>query len=178
MRIVLFLLGGLVAVILLVLVVGMFLPGDYDVERTVTMNAKPDVILHYVSDLRQWPNWTPWNEDNIPGLKSTFSEDDPSTGTPTTWTWEDPSMRGMLVVTRSDNTGIAYDITFEGFPPAQGSLTLKPEGEGTVRVTWRMTGSVGGNPISHVMAAFISMDEALGAELDDALTTLKGKVEG
>lgn len=178
MRIVLFLLGGLVAVILLVLVVGMFLPGDYDVERTVTMNAKPAAILQYVSDLRQWPNWTPWNEKNMPGLQSTFSEADPSTGTPTTWTWERPSMRGMIVVTRSDNTGVAYDITFEGFPPAQGSLTLKPAGEGTMHVTWRMTGSVGANPISHVVALFYSMDDALGPQFDDALTTLKGKVEG
>ncbi len=39
-------------------------------------------------------------------------------------------------------------------------------------------GSVGANPISHVIDVFYPMGEALGAQLDDALTTLKGKVEG
>ena len=178
MRIVLFLLGGVVAVILLALVVGMFLPGDYDVERTVTMNAKPDVILQYVSDLRQWPNWTPWNEKNMPELKSSFSGAHALTGAPTTWKWEDRSTPGMLVLTRSDDTGIAYDLTFEGFPPLYCSITLTPEGEETVRVTWHITGSLGANPISHVIDVFYPMTDALGAQLDDALTTLKGKVEG
>ena len=45
---------------ILLVVVSLFLPAQYRVERTATINARPDAVFAQINTLKQWPEWTAW----------------------------------------------------------------------------------------------------------------------
>ena len=47
-------------------VVSLFLPSTYRVERRVTMNAKPGAVFPHINSLKQWPEWTAWTAAKYP----------------------------------------------------------------------------------------------------------------
>ena len=53
--------------------VGFFLPGEWMVERTVTINAPAESIYLYVGNLSKWSEWTVWNTTAYPAMESTYS---------------------------------------------------------------------------------------------------------
>ena len=77
----------------LVIIVGLFLPGDYMVTRTVEISATPDQIHEYVGDLKRWPEWSPWKKTD-PTIEITLGASQ---------SWTDKSGGGSLTVTQSDS---------------------------------------------------------------------------
>jgi hypothetical protein len=57
MKIVLYILGGLAALVILLALGGLLLPRRYRVERSAVIKAKPEVVFAQVADLRPWKNW-------------------------------------------------------------------------------------------------------------------------
>ena len=55
------LLIALVICVVALLAVGFLISGEYDVKRTITINASPEDIYPHVTTLKQWPKWTVWN---------------------------------------------------------------------------------------------------------------------
>ena len=52
---------GLVVIVVVFVGVGFVLPSTYSVERSVVIDAKPEVIFHQVNTLERWESWTPWS---------------------------------------------------------------------------------------------------------------------
>jgi len=77
MKILLRILGVLAALILVLVGVAFVLPRSYNIERSATINAKPETIHAQIADLRAWKNWGAWQERD-PGMKTEYST--PSTG--------------------------------------------------------------------------------------------------
>ena len=50
---------GLGVLILVVVVVGLFLPRDYEVSRSIVIQASREAVHARVGELRAWPNWSP-----------------------------------------------------------------------------------------------------------------------
>ncbi len=127
-------LGGLVVVLV---VVGLFLPRQWHVERTVVINAGPEHIHPLVDDLKEWQSWAAWTKAMDPEVKYDYSAN--ASGVGAWWSWSGPKMgRGKLTVTQSDlATGVWVDemIETDNEVNAKGSLTWTREGEGT-KVKW------------------------------------------
>lgn len=66
----------------LVVVIGAFLafvatrPSQYHVERSLVTKAKAESVFPLVSDLRRFPEWSPW-EKLDPGMKKTVGGSGP-----------------------------------------------------------------------------------------------------
>ena len=60
MKIVLYILGGLIALVMFLALIGLLLPRRYRVERSAVIKAKPEVVFAQVADLRAWKNWGVW----------------------------------------------------------------------------------------------------------------------
>jgi len=175
MRILKRLLLAVVTLIVLLAVIGFFLPSKYHVERNVTVNAKPEAIFPYLNNLKSWPDWTAWTTKRYPDMKTNFSG--PEAGVGATYNWEGQSVgTGSLKLTKSDpNTGIEYDLDFDnGKYLSKGSIKMQPSGNG-VNVIWSNEGDLGMNPINRYFG--LMMDRFMAPDFEEGLKNLKQKVE-
>src|SRR4029434_4591182 len=58
----------LLALIAVVLLIALFLPSRYQVERRIVIQAKPQAIFPWINDPKKWPEWTAWNKEKDPTL--------------------------------------------------------------------------------------------------------------
>ena len=157
----------------LLLIGGIVLSGDYIVKRTIEIEATPDQIAYYTSDLTHWPEWTPWLEMD-PTIVTTFSDQTTGVGAHQSWTSKDG--RGELTFTRVDGQGIEYDMAFitgEERWPAKCSMNYQTHGSMTT-VTWGMTGTIDGF-VGKYFA--LLMPGMIKADFDKGLEKLKAKAE-
>ena len=165
-----FLIGAAV-VVLVVVLVGVLLSGDYTAERSIVINAKPAKIHKLVGDLKRWDDWTPWKEDD-PSVQVTLGEKTDGLGAGQSWTSKDG--KGSLTFTASDeNKGIEYDFTFEDWK-AQGSIRYDRLDDAT-KVTWTMKGNVDMPVLGGYLA--LMMPTMVGGSFDKGLAKLKKKAE-
>lgn len=168
-------LAGLAVVVTLFLIGGLLLPRQYDVARSVEIDAPPEKIYGPVSTLNEWPTWTVWNNDKYPDM--TYSYDGAESGIGAKSSWTDPGAGNgrMEIVAADEQTGITYTLDFEGFSTAHGDIKFDPAPSGLTTVTMRMKGDLGGNPINRYFG--LLMDGMMGEEFEQSLQQLKTRIE-
>jgi len=140
--------------LLVLYVAGFFLPGDWRVSRSQTIQADRILVHSYVSDLHTWPDWTAWSRERDPECKWTF--EGPPMGKGASYSWDGPTLgAGRLEITESTLAeGITFDLYFEdATEPTRGAIEYEDSDEG-LRVTWRFWGNETGS-IGHWMALVI-----------------------
>lgn len=164
---------GLLALITILLLVGLFLPRRYRVARHTEIRATPQVIFADLANLRRWPEWTVWNTDMDPTVQ--FQFDSPDTGPGAVYRWAGEKLgKGELKLTEANPTnGVAYVLQFEG-GTAEGSIDMTLQGD-SVRVDWVNQGDVGKSPVGRYFALF--MDSMLGEQMEQGLARLKTRAE-
>ncbi len=164
-------LGGLV---LLLLVVGLFLPSAFSVQRSAVINATPNKVYNLVVEPKQWTKWSVWTQRD-PDMKITYSG--PPFGMGARWSWVSKSEgTGSMEFTRVEpDRAVEYALSFPDFGMrSNGALRLEPSGDAT-KVTWTNSGDVGGNPLKHYLAAM--MDRMVGPDFEAGLANLKKLAE-
>jgi len=158
-----------------VVVVGLFLPTSYMVERSIVIDAPPSQIHKYVGDLNNWDAWEPWKEED-PTLVVTHGEKTKGVGASQSWVGE--SGDGALTFTKdSPIEGIQYDLVFDGGTyVCQSAMIYDPLGDGETKVTWTMIGDMGTPVIGGYFA--MMMDSMVGEMFEKGLSNLKNSVEG
>ncbi|MFH0944905.1 MAG: SRPBCC family protein [Planctomycetota bacterium] len=162
---------AVLVVVVLFLVVGFLLPGEFTVEQSRVVKADAEKIHALVGDLRHWEEWMPWYEMD-PTIVTTFGEKTTGVGAKQTWTGKDGD--GEILITRSDPTsGIEYDmVMIEGGRrmPSQGGVRYAQEGDG-IKVTWSMSGEIDTPVIGGYLA--LAMDRFLiGPSFQEGLEKL------
>lgn len=160
----------IVSLIGLVLVLAIFLPSSYKVERTTTINAKQKTIFNNVADLNNYLKWNPWSKMD-PEAKNTISEN--SKGVGASWSWDGPTVgKGSLSIVKLEEfKSIETKIIFTEPRQDEGSgyWTFEKTDNGT-KVTWAMKGELA-YPIGKIMGLF--MDNMLGGDFEKGLANLK-----
>ncbi|MCA9782849.1 MAG: SRPBCC family protein [Candidatus Cloacimonetes bacterium] len=163
---------GLGVLILVVVVVGLFLPRDYEVSRSIVIQASREAVHARVGELRAWPNWSPWLE-NDPTIVTTLGETTTGVGASQSWTSKEGP--GELTFTEcSLEQGIAYDMVFDNRHRSKGVMSYEDD-PGGVRVTWGMTGRMELPVIGGYFC--LLMDTMVGPMFDTGLSKLKTVVE-
>lgn len=168
-RLLRFLVVGVGLLVLAVVVVGMFLPRSWSVERTRTMRAPPERVQEFLEDLKTWDAWTPWSKTRDGTLVVTY--DGPPRGAGSRMSWEGQLLGfGSLTLVKSSPQGVAYEIQFRGVEQVtHGALALAPDPTGA-RVTWTDGGELGWNPIMRVFAPLF--EAKLATDFDAGLSRL------
>ncbi len=167
--------GVLVIIIMIIIVIGLFLPSQINVERSITIQAQPSDIHPYMNDFRNWSKWTVWAKKDT-NIANIYEGPEVGAGSIYKWSGNEEVGSGMLKMTRSDsNQGIWYDMSMEkGQFESQGSITYQPIGDST-EVTWTYHSDVGANIIlKYVMVFFKPYVEH---DFDEGLQGLKKLVE-
>lgn len=132
-------------------VIGLLLPSTYIVEESIVIKAAPADIHPHVADLRKWPKWTPYNEENMPGLEFEYGE--VQHGMVSSETWTEPRWgAGKLTIDYADpGEGIKYVVEMDAMDePIKGTIRYIPLKDGT-KVTWTARGRTPANPFSRWM---------------------------
>lgn len=163
----------LAVIVFVFVLIGLFLPTEYEVRRDVLIQAPIQTVHPFVDDLEQWTAWEPWREAD-PTIQVTLGDITQGVGASQSWTGD--SGKGELTFTKSDpETGIAYDLTFDEIYECKSQVTYHTEPDGSTRVEWSMTGDTG-TPIIGGYFAML-MDSMVGPMFDNGLKKLKTAVE-
>ena len=160
-------------ILLVLVVVGLIIPNDVNVRRSIEINATPEQIHYYVDNLEQWPKWGPWATMD-PTMKTTIGEIKSGVGASQSWKGEGGN--GSLKITSSSpEKGVVYDMSFDGDPGVyQAGLSYQKQGD-SVLVTWYMTGEM--QPIIIGNYFSLLMDSLVGGSFEQGLSALKQTVE-
>jgi uncharacterized protein YndB with AHSA1/START domain len=162
----------LLALVIVVLGVGAILPNDFRVERSIEIDAPPEMVFDRVSSLRTWDAWSPWVARD-PSIRNTYAGPEGGVGASVTWTSE-KSGDGKQTITLAERpTRIEMALDFGDMGQPTADWTFEPAGNGTL-VTWGLGGTTSG-PLGGYFAKM--MDGWVGADYEDGLTRLKQLLE-
>lgn len=154
---------------LLVVVVGLLLPSQYQIERQIVIAAPADHVHQWVGDLEKWPLWTPWLADDN---SQEITLGALTTGRGAQVSWQSNTGGGDLELTRSQaDWGVAFDMTLGKRKQLSAcSLQYRPIAQGT-EVTWQMQGDSGLDIFGRYFN--LMLNPLMGPMLDNGLEQLK-----
>ena len=162
--------GSLAALMLVLVLAGVFMPGRFEVQREIEIRTSPAELFPLLDDLSAWDRWTPWGE-----IDSRL--EGPTTGSGAIRTWDDPQMgRGSLTITASSPPALLrYRVEVEGGALRfEGLFEIAPVAGGT-RVRWTESADLGWNPLLGWSAR--SMEKSQGEQLEESLERLREEAE-
>ncbi|PCJ59764.1 MAG: hypothetical protein COA79_10185 [Planctomycetota bacterium] len=127
-----------------IVVIGLLLPKGYDVNRNIKIKASPAEIHSILGDLKNWKdNWGSWQGGDS-SVVNTLG--DITTGVGAYQSWKSKNGGGKVIFTKSDLTGIEYDIKFDRDSIICKSYIKYQESKDYTLVTWGISGDTP-NPV-------------------------------
>jgi hypothetical protein len=152
------------------------LPDNLTVTRSAVIAANMQQIHEQIASLREWPEWSPWNEHDMP-IRD-FSFEGPEDDVSAKWFWKGDDGDGMMEIVESDpSSGLRYRVIIGGFVD-NGMISLVEDTLGT-KVTWVDESSIGMGPLGGWLKVFLgsTIEKELGSNQEKALLGLKKRVE-
>jgi Polyketide cyclase / dehydrase and lipid transport len=151
-------------------------PDTFRITRSITIDAKPEVVHALLNDFKGWKTWSPW-EKKDPAMKGVFSGE--SAGVGAAYRWEGnkevgtgemsiiESLPGKLVKVKLD-----FLKPFEAHNTAEFTLT---ENANQTNVEWAMYGP---QPfVAKLMSLVFNMEKMVGPDFEQGLASLKAQAE-
>jgi polyketide cyclase/dehydrase/lipid transport protein len=167
------------ALIVLCLVIGLFLPRQWDVERSILVNAPRSKIHPWVESPARWNDWFALEEmKSDPNYR--VSTSGPEKGVGATYEWSGgASGRGRIVIAESDvRSGVQFDewIEVDATEPKNGTgrIVYSDAPDGSTRVTWSDQGT-----LPPVIGGYLRglVNASMAKAFEKGLVNLKAKGE-
>ncbi len=161
------------AVIVILAILGLVAPAEYQVKRSVVIDAPKDVVFRNIKYWQRWSAWSPW-KDRDPSMQVTVEGIDGEVGS--MYLWEgDPDITGTG---RMTNTGITegeelkYKLNFtEPWENEAGGYVRVDDVDGKTEATWTISGE---SPFPwNIFLLFMNMDKSIGTDFEEGLGMLK-----
>jgi hypothetical protein len=149
-------------------------PDEFQVRRSLVVQAAADKVQAEVSDFHRWAAWSPW-EKLDPAMQRTYGGS--ASGVGTHYAWEGKKVgSGRMEIMQEVPGAIIIKLDFlrpfEAHNTAEFNFVAR--GGGT-EVSWTMRGS---SPFMiKLMGIFMSMDKMVGKDFEAGLANLKTVVE-
>ncbi|MHA7877996.1 MAG: SRPBCC family protein [Bacteroidota bacterium] len=163
--------------LLLIMIVGWFLPSKRHLERSITINTPPSAVFAEVNSLKKWNSWSPWR-DIDPHAVVKYGGPEAGIGCTMSWASEHPKVGTgtQQIIASEPNRHITIDLDFAGW---DGTVTadwkFEEQGEGATLVTWSNDSDSQGKLFQKYMDLIIY--PALGKNYEQGLKNLKAHVE-
>ncbi len=162
---------SLLAIVLLIAVVGLFLPSTVSLERSIVINASAEKTFEQVNTLKNWEQWNPFLKMD-PQTKIAYNNIPEGAGAIYTWASEKTGEGTMTILNSTPFSSIKFQLEFKGQGLSQSEIRFNPEGTNATKVTWPFTSDIGNNPFSRVFWTFgtAMMKDAFDGGLKDLKT--------
>lgn len=169
---------GIVVVVAIaaVLIYAATKPDTFRVERSLAMNAPPEKIFPYITGLKRWQEWSPY-EGRDPAMKRSYSGAESGKGAVYEWDGDSNIGAGRMEILEA-TPAKRIEIQFEMSRPMAClnsiEFLIEPQGDST-NVTWAMAGP--NSFMGKIVQTFISMDKMVGKQQEEGLANLKALAE-
>lgn len=169
---------GIVALIALLLIIALFVKGDYHVERQITINKPKQDVFNYIKLLKNQDNYSVWTRKD-PGMKKEYKGTDGTVGFVSAWDSQNKEVgkgeQEIIKITEGERIDVKlrFKVPFEAQDDAYFVTEAQAENQTTVK--WGFQGAFP-YPMN-LMCLFFDMDKAVGKDLEGGLTNLKGVLE-
>lgn len=173
MSIFVYILLGLFTLLVLLIIVGMFMPRLVHLEKSILISKEPDVIFAEVADFENFVTWNPWSAKD-PTIKQWFEGDKISVGSKYLWEGNSKVGKGSMEITHIEaNRRVEMDLNFGPQGNAKCGFILEPTDHST-KVTWYFDSDMGNNPLARLMGIF--MEKFVGKDYSEGLNNLAKKL--
>lgn len=168
----------LVGIIALLLIVPLFINGNYAVEREVTINKPKQEVFDFVKYLKNQNKFSVWAKID-PAMKTEFRGEDATIGFVSAWDSENPKAgKGeQKIVSMADGERIDYELHF--IKPFESTdfayMTFESSSESATKVKWGFKGTM--KYPMNLMLLFTDMEKMLAPDLQNGLDNLKRILE-
>ena len=165
----------LIALVVIALVIGFFMPSHMQVDRAIEINAPVDKVFAQINDLKNWEQWSPWHQMDKK-MKIDYAAQSSGTGAFYVWNSNNKNVgSGKLTITESvpnEFVKTAMDFGDKG----SGSAVFKFEKLSTgTKVNWSMESDMGNNPFMKLLGPM--METMIGKSFEEGLGSLKSLCE-
>ncbi|RMH70854.1 MAG: hypothetical protein D6675_08180 [Gemmatimonadetes bacterium] len=165
----------IVSLVVILLIIGLFLPTTYHIERSIVIQASPNFIFPHLNSFRTWPEWTAWTPERDPTVKYDYAGPEAGIGAKYMWNGQELGNGHITIVESQENTRIRYDLWMENDKyHAEDMMQLVQTADGT-RVIWTDEGELGHNPFLRYLG--LLMDRFIGPDFEEGLAKLKARAE-
>ncbi|MGA2822745.1 MAG: GyrI-like domain-containing protein [Bacteroidales bacterium] len=166
---------AIVIIVMLLVIIALFLPMTYHVERSTIIKGDKALIYDLTSNMNKWDIWTPWTKKIDSTAVFELVGPDGQIGTMRKWDGKVVGNGQMTLTQLIPGKLVGYDLSFQkGKYKSHGKLTIETMGD-SAKVSWIDEGKLGYNPISRYMGLF--MGRMLAPDFDKGLAKLKNIVE-
>jgi carbon monoxide dehydrogenase subunit G len=173
--------GIVLAVIVVIVFAGIaMMSPQAKMERSIVVNAPPDVVFAQLASFENFNQWSPWTKMD-PAAKQTV--EGPATGVGAKMSWDGPETGkgSQWTVEYEENKRVKNAMQFEGMEgEIYAQFILEPVAEGT-KVIWSYESDVSktgmvNSSMTKLFNAF-ALEGMLGKQYEEGLASLKQRVE-
>ena len=169
---------ALVSLIALLLIIALFINGNYDIEREVTIIKSKEEVFDYVKYLRNQNKFSVWANID-PEMKTEFRGEDATVGFVSAWDSAHPKVgKGEQKIVKIEvDERIDYEIHF--IKPFEATnyayLAFESPTKITTKVMWGFKGKM--KYPMNLMMLTMNMEKMLAPDLQNGLNNLKVLLE-
>lgn len=159
------------------LIAAAFIDGNCQLQKSVSINATPDLVWTETNSLKAIDNWSPWNKLD-PNMKKEWTGTTGEIGEKVCWEGNEDAGKGCQELVKIDSVARKIDTQVKFLTPyeseADFSVSIMPVGN-TSRATWSFTSNIP-FPFSP-MKLFFSLEDSMGKDFEEGLQNLKNRSE-
>lgn len=171
-------LAVLVVIIAIPLILALFIPKSYEVERNIIIDQPKQEVFNYVKYLKNQDNYSKWASMD-PDMEKTYSGTDGTVGFVSAWNSENEEVgKGeQEIVKLEDGERIDFELRFyEPFESTEPAfMTTEAVANDKTKVTWGFSGHM--DYPMNLMLLFMDFEEIIGDDLETGLKNLKSELE-
>ena len=164
--------------LLVVIVIGWFLPSRRHLQRSITIYTPPSAVFQEVNSLKKWEYWSPWRDMDP---HTTIQYEGPESGVGCTMSWASESPKvgkgSQQIIVSELNQNIVINLDFANW---DGTVIVnwkfEEQAAGETLVTWSNDSDCKGKLFYKYLDLIIS--PKLGKNYEQGLKNLKTHVEG
>jgi phosphopantothenoylcysteine synthetase/decarboxylase len=164
----------LVGIIALLLIIALFINGNYSIEREVTIDKSKEEVFDYVKYLKNQNKFSVWAKIDL-AMKTEFRGEDATVGFVSAWDSENPKAgKGEQKIIKIDEgERIDYEIHF--IKPFEATnyayMTFESPSKSATTVKWGFNGKM--KYPMNLMMLYMNMEKMLAPDLQNGLNNLK-----
>jgi len=158
-------------------IVLLLIPADYEVQRSITINAPASTVFEEINSFQNWEDWSTWASKD-PNMVNNYTGPASGVGNSNEWTSDHRDVgNGSQVMTKSVvNEMIESHMNFGMMGKSFSRINLESQGNRTI-ATWKFWPDYDLNPLPKLFGLIADMDSMVGPDFETSLATLKGMTE-
>lgn len=178
MKVVKKILIGLLGIVAILLITGLFIKKDYAVHREIVINKPKQEVFDYIKLLKNQDNFSVWAMTD-PKMKKTYTGTDGTVGFVSAWDSQNKDVGKGEQEIKKITEGERIDFELRFIKPFESTekayMTTEAISPAQTKVRWGFDGHMA-YPMN-LMLLFMDFDQMLGDQLKTGLDNLKVKLE-